>query len=362
MKILYVLDSPYAFNNGCWFYRNRIPLRALQKKGHTVNFIALNSGRGLQQETIDFPDVAVFSRTYPIDPLMTLRAFKQAGKKVAYDTDDDLWSVNPDNPSASVSTEKQRQYEHLMAECDVVTTTTPELAKILKKFNKNVHVCPNAVDYDLFLEAPRPKLPKDILRIGYTGAASHWKDLSLIADVLLELQKKHKFEFILQGMCGQPLEVEMWQYKQVLDFGLQPEKKLFLESALSWYRKMEKVKFMHIPFYPPIMYPALLKSADLDIGIAPLNDNKFNHSKSCVKFYEYASVGAATLASDVLPYSKEVGYCCKNNVNDWVKKLEKLIVDEKFRKELAAKQAKWVKENRDIKTIVTKWEDAFDVV
>jgi len=360
MKILYILDSPYAFNNGCWFYRNRIPLKALQQKGHMVHFIALNSGKGLQQETIDFPDVAVFSRTYPIDPLTTLRAFKQAGKKVVYDTDDNLWDVNPDNPSVAISTEKRRQYEHLMQECDTVTTTTPELAKILRKFNKNVHVCPNAIDYTLFEENLRPKLPKDRLRIGYTGAASHWKDLSLITEVIRELQKKHDFEFILQGMCGQPLEAEMWQYKQVLDFGLKPEKKLFLEAALKWYEEMRHVKFSHVPFYPPIMYPALLKSIDLDIGIAPLNDNKFNRSKSCVKFYEYATTGAATLASNVLPYSKEVGYCCKNTVNDWVKKLEKLIVDEKFRKQLAEKQSKWVKKNRDIKVVATKWEDAFD--
>jgi len=45
MKILYVLDSPYAFNNGCWFYRNHIPAKALKAKGHSTHFLALNSGR-----------------------------------------------------------------------------------------------------------------------------------------------------------------------------------------------------------------------------------------------------------------------------------------------------------------------------
>jgi len=151
-----------------------------------------------------FPDTVVFSRTYPIDPLVTMRKFKKMGKRVVYETDDDLWGVNPDNPSVAVSTEKRRQYEHLMGECDAITTTTEHLAKKLRKFNKNVFVCPNAVDYSLLQVKGKDKMPKDIIRIGYTGAASHWGDLGLITEVLLEIQKKHNVEFVLQGMCGQP--------------------------------------------------------------------------------------------------------------------------------------------------------------
>jgi len=360
MKILYVLDSPYAFNNGCWFYRNHIPAKALKAKGHSTHFLALNSGRGIPDEMMTFPDTVVFSRTYPIDPLVTMRKFKKMGKRVVYETDDDLWGVNPDNPSVAVSTEKRRQYEHLMGECDAITTTTEYLAKKLRKFNKNVFVCPNAIDYSLLQIKGKEKMPKDIIRIGYTGAASHWGDLGLITEVLLEIQKKHNVEFVLQGMCGQPLEAEIWQYEQVLEHGLRPEKKLYLERAIKWYKDMKNVNFFHVPFYPPVMFPTLLASLNIDIGIAPLQDNEFNHSKSCVKFYEYAATGAATLTSKVLPYTKEVGYCAKNNVKDWVAKLERLVVDKKFREKLRDKQAKWVKENRDIHKVVEKWEEAFD--
>jgi len=360
MKILYVLDSPYAFNNGCWFYRNHIPSNALRDKGHSIHFLSLNNGRGIPEELMKESDTVVFSRTYPIDPLVTMRKFKKLGKRVIYETDDDLWSVNPDNPSAAISTEKKRQYEHLMQECDAITTTTPELAKKLKKMNKNVFVCPNAINYSILGKSGKDKMPKKVLRIGYSGAASHWGDLQLVTQVLVEIQKKHNVEFVLQGMCGQPLEAEIWQYSEVLKRGLRPEKKLFLEQAIKWYDGMKDVKFFHVPFYPPIMFPLLMESLSIDIGIAPLQDNEFNHGKSCVKFYEYASVGAATLTSNVLPYNKEVGYCAKNTVKDWVAKLERLIVDGKFRKNLAEKQGKWVKENRDITKVVEKWEDAFD--
>jgi hypothetical protein len=150
MNILYMLDNPYAFGSGCWLYRNHYPAQALRAKGHMVKNIVL--GRKVQQEWLDYPDVVVFSRTYPIDPIVAVRQFKRAGKKVVYEIDDDLWNVNPDNPSVSISTKKRVQYEKLMKEVDVVTTTTPELAKLLRKFNKNVVVCPNAVDYEIFKE------------------------------------------------------------------------------------------------------------------------------------------------------------------------------------------------------------------
>lgn len=366
MKILYVLDSPYAFNNGCWFYRNHLVGRALKDKGHLVESVALNSGVGIPEHLLTFPDIVVFSRTYYIDPLNTLRKFKKLGKKVVWEIDDDLWTVNPDNPSAALSEEKKRQYEHLADECDAITTTTPFLAKKLRKWNKNVFVCPNAIYPGMFdLKDPRAaedRKKEKKLRIGYTGAASHWNDLMILKEPVLELKKKYDFDFILQGMCGQPLEAEIWGYARILEYGLQPEKKLFLTAAVKWYEEfwLKLTDHAHVPFYPPVMYPGLLATLNLDIGLAPLHDNEFNKGKSCVKFYEYASTGAATLASKMLPYSEEVGYLAKNTSKDWYKKLEKLIADEKFRKELAAKQFKFVSENRTTQATVRAWEDALD--
>jgi len=350
-----MLDNPYAFSSGCWLYRNHLPGLALRAKGHMVKNIIL--GRQVQNEFLEYPDVVVFSRTYPIDPIVAVRQFKRAGKKVVYEIDDNLWDVNPDNPSVSISKDKRVQYEKLMREVDLITTTTPELAKLLKKFNKNVVVCPNSVDYDLFKEKEGKN---DVLRIGYTGASSHWKDLTLITDVLIELKKKYDFTFHVQGMTGTPIESEMYGYQQMLKYGLKPEQNDYLKTALDWFENMRKLGFTHTPFYPPELFPSVLRRCNIDIGLAPLMDNKFNHSKSCVKFYEYAATGTVTLASDVLPYNTEVGYCAKNTFKDWYEKLEKLIVDEKFRKKLLAKQQKWVKDNRDLSKVVDIWEKAFD--
>lgn len=355
MKILIIVDTPMSFIGGCWFHRNHIPAQALRSMGHEIQLTTINPDMG--QEWINWPDVVMFSRVYPIDPLPLIRQFKQAGKRVVYEMDDDLWTVNPDNPSVAISVEKRWQYEHIVSEAHAITTTTEFLAKKLRKFNKNVFVCPNAIDYNHYIE--RFRSPGRLV-IGYSGAASHWKDLELIVDPLLELQGKYDFDFVLQGMVATPLESEAYTMRQILNLKLQPEKTRYIEATLSLYEKLRGLKYIHIPFYVPFLHASILRRCDMDIGLAPLTDNEFNRGKSCLKFYEYASMGTATLASDVLPYNKEVGYCAKNNKKDWTKKLEKLIVDEKFRKELQEKQSKWVKDNRDIVLISKAWEKAFD--
>jgi glycosyltransferase involved in cell wall biosynthesis len=356
-KVLYVIDSPYAWSGGCWYYRNHIPAKGLKGRGHEIRFMTIPAHGDVPEDYYNFPDTVVFSRTYPRDPLMIMREFKKRGKRVIYEIDDDLWDVNPDNPSVSISTEKNFQYENFMREVNAVTTTTETLANKIRKFNKNVYVVPNCIDYDVYKK--RDGNNKKLV-VGYTGAASHWGDLQIITDVVANLQNKYDFDFILEGMCGSPLENEMYSFQQIKLLNLAPEKKAYYDTALAWWEKMRHVKFTHIPFHFPQLFPEILRRCNMDIGLAPLYDNEFNHSKSCLKFYEYASMGTVTLASDVLPYNKEVGYCAKNNYKDWYDKLEKLLTDQKFREELGAKQSKWVEENRGLGNISMLWEKAFD--
>jgi len=317
------------------------------------------------KQTLEQFDVLVFSRTYPTNPLELLRLAKGMGKRIIYEVDDDLWTINSDNPAVIIGTAQKDTYETMIKEADVITTTTERLANKLKKLNKNVFVCPNAINYHLGMESSRfkPREGKEEgkkLIIGYTGASSHWNDLNLIIDVIIELQKKYDFTFILQGLVASPLDAEMFMNKLIYDMNIAPESNFALKKQLDFFEKFKQINdAIHIPFYPPQMYPSVLRSLNFDIGIAPLADNEFNRSKSCVKFYEYVSVGTACLSSDVYPYKDEVGYLAKNKFSDWYSKLEKLIVDKDFRDKLAEKQGKWVKENRDLKLIGLKWEMAF---
>lgn len=364
-KIMFILDRPDAYVHGIWFHRVQNPSDALSRRGHSIRQVSI--GSEFKEEFLQWPDVVVFGRAYPneYDPVKWMREFKKRGKKIVYDMDDDFWEIAHDNPSKLVGNALKNQYEGMAMEADVIITPSTVLAKKFKKyFKKPVFICPNGVDVlsmtqggginpSAYIE--RPHLDKP-LTVGYMGAASHWKDLQLIGEVLSELAQKHDFMFVLYGLTGEPLEAAMYHYQKTLTNNFMPEKNDYYRSALNWYAQLKGIKMQHIPFMPPELHPTILSRADFDIGIAPLEETTFNSGKSCVKYYEYAAVGTVVLASDVMPYSEEVPYLAKNTKKDWYNKLEKLIVDEKFRKELLVKQQEWVKKNRSLEAIGLPWE------
>lgn len=362
---MFIADRPDAYIHGIWFHRIQNPSDALARRGHSVRQVAI--GNEFKEEFLQWADVVVFGRTYPneYNPVKWMQEFKKRGKRVVYDMDDDFWEVAKDNPSKLVSNALKDQYEGMIKEADVIITPSNVLAKKFKKyFKKKIIICPNGVDIIqitqggglnpcAYLERPHQEKP---LTIGYMGAASHWKDLQLIGEVISDLSKKHDFEFHIYGLVGAPLEAEMYYYQKTLSNNFMPEKNDYYRSALGFYQQLAGVKMKHIPFMPPELHPTVLSRADFDIGIAPLEDTVFNRGKSCVKYYEYASVGTVCLASDVLPYSEEVPYLAKNTKKDWYNKLEKLITDVEFRNKMLAKQQEWVKKNRSLEAIGLIWE------
>ncbi len=351
-----MLDTPRAYQSGIWLHRNEIPTTALMKRGHAIKQVAM--GNEIPEQFMEWPDTVIFGRVYATqhDPIKAMRDYKKRGKRVLYDLDDDIWQVAKDNPSHLVSNAMKDQYEGMINEADAIITPSPVLAKKFKKYfkNKPIFICPNGIDPNLYME--RPHNNEETLKIGYMGAASHWKDLQLIGEVISELYKKYDFLFTIYGLTGEPMEAAMYAYQKELQFNFQPEKNAYMKSALGFYEQLQNTRFWHIPFMPPELHPKTLSLCDLDIGLAPLEDTEFNSGKSNIKFYEYAAVGTVTVASDVLPYNSEVDYVAKNTKKDWYNKIEKLIVDKEFRLKTLEKQQKWVKENRYVDAIGLPWE------
>ena len=357
MKIVAILNSIHEFKSGCFYTRIHVPFMELRSRGHQLSYAIL--GQMNEEEALRENDIIVFMRIYTQDPFKLLYKTKARGKKVIYEIDDDIWTLPPVNPAQGTFKQPivRKMVEGLLEEADLVTTTTPYLKNILSKFNKNVWVCSNSVSFDVFKER---EWKKDKLRIGWSGSITHYDDLLLILDVIHDLQDKYDFDFLIQGICSQPLLSEIYSYGFFKKQKWLPELDEFFNKGLKVYEKFKNLKnFKHIPFYVPELYPRILREMDLDIGLCPLIDNKFNRAKSCIKFYEYCGVGTATLASNVLPYNKEVNYLANNTYSDWYKKLEKLIIDEKFRNKILDEQRKYVSQNRDIKVVGNIFEKAY---
>jgi len=379
------LDTPTAWKSGIHYHRIEVPCRGLQARGHSTRQVIM--GQTIPDELMEYPDVVVMGRVYPeyLDPVKIMKEYQKQGKRVIYDIDDDYWAVNPSNPSRFVSNVFKDQYENLIRNADAITTPSNILAKKIQKLaKKKVFICFNAIDYEDYKERPNfrkvfetkrqeilERLKKlnptkedidiivpssDRLVIGYMGAASHWKDLQIILPALEKLNEKYDFVFAIHGIVGGDFDSEIQTYRRIVAQNLQPEQNEYHKDAIDFYERLSKLKISHRPFALPELNPLKLGESDFDIGLAPLEDNEFSKGKSCIKYYEYAAVGTVTLASDVEPYKSECNYLAKNTTDDWYNKLEKLIVDEKFRNDLLKSQQDWVRENRALDKVAIDWE------
>lgn len=354
MKILRVWASPEQFSSGCWFIRERIPGNELEKRGHKIKRLVL--GWDTDNSILDWPDVVFFSRFYKQNPRRLVEVLKKKNKGIVYDIDDDLWSIPKANPVKMISDAMIDSVDTMAEMSDVITTTT-YMDKTLKSHGiEQSFVCPNALNFDRYYPSEKKNRK---LRVGWQGGATHWRDLRIALDPIAKLQKEYDFEFFVQGIAPKPLAVENYHYRKHKELGYVYEKGGVIAEGLKTMEKLAEIDFTHLPFYPPELHADLLRQMNLDIAIAPLENNKFNKSKSCIKFYEGVATGSAFLASDVKPYNEEMEYVAKNNFWDWKEKLEKLLSDDDFRQELWEKQWKYVQERADISRVGDRWEEAF---
>lgn len=333
--------------SGCYKWRTAGPAKYLSRRGHNVQVFS-NDMTGATA-----PDVMVFYRAHFPLAMKLVPWCKQHSIRVVFDTDDALDLVPQQSIYYKALQPRLPLYQFLLAEADIVTTTTETLASHLRKSNPNVLVIPNSVDAEEWTEACPAK--SDDVRIGWSGGNNHFDDLALMLDAVREVQKKNRFMFVLQGICADD-SIENFYESQIEQFGKAFAQTAFARSIKNALQKLAGIRTEFHPFVPPAEHANAVRALNLDIGLAPLLDDAFNRNKSCVKFYEYAMSGAVTVASNVLPYSAEVPLTAKNNRESWKLKLEQAL--ESDRVPAAREQRDWVLTHRNIETNAALWEQA----
>ena len=284
-----------------------------------------------------------------------LRECKRFGKVSVYDIDDKDWEVPPENPIYHIFKQEglEEMYRQALLAADVVTTTTSRLANLVREFNQNVEVLPNAIDYDYYYW----NLPKDkndgYLRVSIICGSSHLYDLKLIEGIgkwLIDTFDNVKF--VLGGydskILGNPVRGtrplayddspnNIWYaYKEIL-FGQNP----------NW----EKIEILRTQ--PVEIYPILYRNSD--IVLAPLRHNKFNAAKSNLKLIEASARGIPVIASDIWQYREDISsgwnsYLVRSN-NEWKTFLTKLINDKELRLRMGQELQKKMKEKYSIEVV-----------
>lgn len=358
-------------DTACNLYRIVQPLYKLLENG-MANILTIPEGAELGTDfalqKIMESDVIVVHRPASEEWFKFIKTCRKYGKTIVVDYDDDPFNTSPLNPYYQFIGTEEVEYvwpdgkremlwsknpmEHggryldietnirrrdlfraSFKSADLVTTTTPILREKLLQINPNVEVLPNLVDFEQYPEVTHVK--KEI-RIGWQGGSSHYEDLYIVSGAIKKILKKYSnTKFVFWG------DLRM--------YGLFRDIPIERIECHQWVKQ--------------IVYPYKLACMNLDIGLCPLIKNEFNRNKSAIKYFEYSVVKAATIASNMPPYSPVITHGQNGllvDEDDWFNALELLVLDKAKREELANNAFQNVHENHNANSKAGLWLNAYE--
>ena len=332
----------YADETGCGHFRIFYPGEALNHSGQAR--VEFSQQLQLRLTNTTPPRVAGAA---PIDadvvilqrPLLGLLAdaiphIQAQGVAVIVEIDDDFSRLHANHPvfrAAHPRVNKASNWQHLQRACglaDLVTVTTPALAE---RYGPHGHaiVLPNRVPASMLdITAER-----DGRTVGWAGfTISHVGDLT-----------------VTHGGVAQALNATGGRFLNIGN-GDQVQQQLGLAD--------EPNITGPVPFPD---YPQAL--AQLDIGIAPLADNAFNHAKSALKILEYGALGIPCVASPRPDYQRlaneGIATIAQDRGRDWCRKLTQLITSPQLRAEQADHARAVIRERHTYETESWRWAEAW---
>ncbi len=279
---------------GCGNYRVIKPFSALKEHGMVDGMTSIGLLQVPDLERLD-PDVIVLQRQIGDERLDAMRRIKKFSRAFTiYELDDYL----PNLPLKSVHRPQMpkdilKSLRKGLSFVDRFTVSTAPLAEAFAGLHGDIRVVENRLPVDWWsgLSSKRQRGRKP--RVGWAGGVSHTGDLELITDVVKELAGE--VEWVFMGMCPDRIR----PYVHELHAGVAID-----------------------------LYPAALARLDLDLALAPVEQNLFNECKSNLRLLEYGACGFPVVCSDLVCYQGALPVTrVKNRFKDWVDAIRMHISD-----------------------------------
>ncbi|WP_017347075.1 glycosyltransferase [Pantoea sp. A4] len=269
---------------GCGYYRMITPLEAMQEEGRGEGKLIDRLPTHVELARYQ-PDTLIVQRRYSEsfqEWMGQVRAISQTYR--VFELDDYLINLPLKNHHRKDFTaDTNRLLRKTLRFFDRFVVSTSPLAEALADMHSNIRVVNNRLPVAWWgsLHSLRNQGRKP--RIGWAGGSSHTGDLEMIADVVKAFAGE--VEWVFLGMCPPKLRPYVHELHAAVDIRLYPQK---------------------------------LASLNLDLALAPVEDNLFNACKSNLRLMEYGACAIPVVCSDVACYQGDLPVTrVKNRFSDW---------------------------------------------
>lgn len=304
----------------------------------------------IKMRSYGVPDID--NTTYTLWPL----AAAQTDKAIIYETDDNLlipqtMKWNGYWPEIEAEGDHIRE---MARRADLVTVSTPALAREMKRLNPRTVVIRNAINPDLYAPTNDP-IESDLARVLYYGNVARMRDYAgYVEPGKFSGPRTWKFG---GGAPAQAVEAQRGKFHRIF-LGIDPDREDQAKAVGKYFDEL-------LPYEQTIPgFCTALANARPDIGLAPSEEHVFNACKSELHWLEYSAVGAATIASRFFgdgPYNvirHGVDGLLARGKQDWHDAV-KAMLDPSRRADLAAAAKERVLAEYDYRVRAKEWADAF---
>lgn len=266
---------------GCWWFRVFLPLDTYARTYQVETSYGAGVPPGLLDELSDRSDPGVLIAKFLQAPV-NVEVWEQIARAprrplLVYDVDDSYYHVedmHAGEHSVYANPEVVRRAERVMRVCDVVTCSTPAVANLYERVNRNTVVLPNSVPQSLFSYGSEARPER--FTVGYQSSPSHLHDIQYATPALVAFLTRHRDARVHFYGPTDPVEV------------VKPVRPDQVETT-AWVDDLDR------------FHRRLANS--MHVGIAPIEPGRqFNAYKSGVKAQTYAALGIPTIASDTSYY------------------------------------------------------------
>ncbi|CAI8744682.1 O-antigen biosynthesis protein [Pseudomonas sp. IT-P171] len=280
-----VLALPFNAS-GVGHYRVIQPFTELERAGWIQGRLSFSMPKPVEAER-EKPDVIIIQLRYANESSKEIARLKQfSNARRIFEIDD--YIIDPPKKNDHVRnwpSNTGQKLSQAIGLCDRLVVSTEPLADALSHMHQDIRVVPNMLAASLWAGLNSERQTSIKPRVGWAGGTSHRGDLELMLEVVQRLADE--VDWIFFGMCPEILRPYVKEFHKAVQLA---------------------------------QYPQKLASLNLDLALAPLEQNLFNDCKSNLRLLEYGVCGYPVICTDTKAYA---GYlpCTRvreNSTEQWL--------------------------------------------